>query len=220
MNGADRDLSERSEGKRGSATRRMRTATRLSLAAAAVAVLPLTTACQTRIGEAASIGGQQIETSRLTAVTGRSEAVLAKTGQAVAADQKQTLQRAVLNLLVRDALLTKVGQEQGVTVTQDEVNRERANEAQQAGGDAALVQQSEQGGVSATDIDIVIRQQLLVSKLQAKVGSTDNTAFSNALTASAQKVGVRINPRFGSWDAKALSITGATPDLASAVTRR
>ncbi len=198
----------------------MRTATRLSLAAAAVAVLPLTTACQTRIGEAASVGGQQIETSQLTAVTGRSEAVLAKTGQAVAADQKQTLQRAVLNLLVRDALLTKVGQTQGVTVTQDEVNRERATEAQTAGGDAALVQQSEQGGVSATDIDIVIRQQLLVSKLQAKTGTTDTTAFSNALTASAQKIGVRINPRFGSWDAKSLSINGTTPDLASTVTKR
>jgi hypothetical protein len=199
---------------------KLRTASRLGLATVAVAVLPLTTACQTRIGEAASVAGKQIETSQLTAVTGRSEAALAKTGQTVAADQKDALQRAVLTLLVRDSLLTEVARENGISVTQNEINTERATEAQQAGGDSALVAQSEQSGVSATDIDIAIRYQLLLNKLAAKFGSADATALSNKLAASAQKVKVRVNPRFGSWDTKNLTIVGASPDLSSTVTKK
>jgi hypothetical protein len=199
---------------------KLRTASRLGLATVAVAVIPLTAACQTRIGEAASVAGHQIETSQLTAVTGRSEAVLAKTGQTVASDQRDALQRAVLTLLVRDSLLTELARLQGVSVSPAEINTERAREAQQAGGDSALVQQSEQSGVSATDIDIAIRYQLLLNKLATKFGSADATALSNKLAASAQQVKVRINPRFGSWDPKNLTIVGASDDLASTLTRK
>ena len=193
---------------------------RAGIAALAVAALPLTTACQTRIGLAASVGSKQIETSQLTAVTARSSAALASSGQAVPASQQPDLVRGVLNLLVRDALLEQIGKARGIVVTPSDLAAERASEARQAGGDKALVQQSEQGGVSAQDLNIVVREKLLINKLQSKFGSSDSTAFANALTSAAQKINVRVNPRFGQWDAKNLTIVGAPNDLASTVTKK
>jgi hypothetical protein len=199
---------------------KLRRISRVGLAGLAVAALPLATACQTRIGAAADVGDQQIETSQVTAVAGRSAAALARSGSPVPEAQHATLQRGVLNLLVRDALLGQIGKARGITVSDREINAERAAEAQQAGGDAALVSQSEQGGVSATDIGIVIREKLLIQKLQNKFGSSDTTAFSNALTDAAKKVPVRINPRFGSWNTKTLTIEGAPNTLSSTITRK
>ncbi len=192
---------------------------RLALAGAALVALPLTTACENRIGLAASVGSSRIETSTLTSVTDRSAAALASTGTTVPAGQEATLQRGVLNLLVREALLDEVAKAQDITVTPAELAKERASEAQQAGGEKALVTQSEQGGVSEQDLDLVVREKLLISKLQAKFGSSDDTAFANALTAAAAKINVRVNPRFGSWDTKTLSIVGASNDLSSTVTK-
>jgi hypothetical protein len=193
---------------------------RSGIAALAVAALMLTTACQTRIGLAASVGSKQIETSQLTAVTSRSAAALASSGQTVPANQQPDLVRGVLNLLVRDALLEQIGKARGLTVTAGDLSAERASEARQAGGEQALITQSEQGGVSAQDLDIVVREKLLINKLQSKFGSSDSTAFANALTSAAQKIRVRINPRFGAWDAKNLTIVGAPSDLASTVTKK
>jgi hypothetical protein len=82
---------------------------RAAIAGIALIALPLTTGCQTRIGLAASVGNQQIDTTELTSVTARSSAALAATGQAVPANQQSALQRGVLNLLVRDALLEEIG---------------------------------------------------------------------------------------------------------------
>jgi hypothetical protein len=193
---------------------------RTGIAALALVAIPAVTSCENRIGLAASVGSQRIETSQLTSVTTRSAAALAATGQTVPANQESALTRGVLNLLVRDALLEEIGKAQGINVTPNDLAAERASEARQAGGDQALVTQSEQGGVSASDLGIVIREKLLINKLQSKFGASDSTEFANKLTAAAQKIRVRVNPRFGQWDAKNLSISGAPNDLSSTVTKK
>ena len=193
---------------------------RTGIAALALVAVPAVTSCQTRIGLAASVGSKQIETSQLTAVNARSAAALAATGQAVPANQQTALTRGVLNLLVRDVLLEEIGKAEGITASPSDLASERASEARQAGGDAALITQSEQGGVAAADLDIVVREKLLITKLQSKFGNSDSTAFANALVAAAQKIKVRVNPRFGQWDAKNLTIVGAPNALSSTVTKK
>ncbi len=207
-------------GKNGGRSRRFGSVARLGLAGAVLLALPLTTACQTRIGLAASVGEQQIDTSELTSVTDRSAAALASTGTSVPAGQEATLQRGVLNLLVREALLEEMGKQRGISVSDSELTAERAAEAKAAGGEKALIATSEQGGVSAQDLDLVVREKVLITKLQAKFGSSDSDAFSAALTSAAQKINVRVNPRFGTWDAKTLTIVGAPNDLSSTTTSK
>jgi hypothetical protein len=193
---------------------------RVAVAGLALAALPLATSCENRIGLAASVGSARIETADLTAVTARSAAALAATGQTVPANQAAALQRGVLNLLVRDALLEEIGKANGISASASELATERASEAQQAGGESALITQSEQGGVSAADLNVVVREKLLITKLQSKFGSSDSTAFAKSLTTAAQKIPVNVNPRFGQWDAKNLTIVGAPNDLSSTVTTK
>jgi hypothetical protein len=197
----------------------VRAISRLALAGAALVALPLTTACQTRIGLAASVSKQQIETSRMTAFADRSATVLAANGNAVPASDEAKLQLGVLNLLVRAALIDQIAKDEGVTVSPAEVATERAAEAKAAGGEKALITTSEQGGVAAADMDLTVREAALINKLQAKFGG-DATSSGNKLTAAAQKIGVRINPRFGTWDSKTLAIGGAVNDLSSTVTKK
>jgi hypothetical protein len=197
----------------------VRAISRLALAGAALVALPLTTACQTRIGLAASVGKQSIETSNVTAFADRSATVLAANGNAVPASDEAKLQVGVINLLVRAALVEQIAKNEGITVTSTEVATERAAEAKAAGGEQALIKTSEQGGVAAADLDLTVREKVLIDKLQTKFGG-DATAASNKLTAAAGKVGVRINPRFGTWDPKNLAIGGAVNDLSSTVTKK
>jgi hypothetical protein len=197
----------------------LRRISRLALAGAALVALPLTTACQSRIGLAASVGSKQIETSQMTAFADRSAKVLAANGNVVPASDESKLQLGVLNLLVRAALVEQIAKNEGVTASSDEVATERAAEATQAGSEAALIKTSEQGGVSAADLDLTVREKVLITKLQAKFGG-DATAAGAKLTAAAGKVNVRVNPRFGSWDKKTLGIVGAANDLSSTVTKK
>ena len=97
---------------------------------------------------------------------------------------------------------------------------ERTAEAKQAGSDKALIAASAQGGLSATDLPLVIERKVLIPKLQSKFGTTDDTAFTKALTVAASKIRVSVNPRFGQWDSKTLTIVGAPNDLSSPVTSK
>lgn len=193
---------------------------RLGIAGAAVAALPLTTGCQTRIGEAASVGSHQIATSQLTSVTERSVAAAAASGNPVPANQAGQVQRNVLNLLVQVVLLRDVGAARGLTVSQSDLNAERATEATAAGGDAALVKQLAASGLSATDIPLLVERSVIITKLQAAFRATDTAAFTKDLTAAAKQIKIRINPRFGSWAPKTLTIVGAANTLSSTVTKK
>jgi hypothetical protein len=198
---------------------KLRAISRLALAGAALLALPLTTACQSRIGLAASVGSKQIETSQMTSFAGRSARVLAANGNAVPDSDEAKLQLGVLNLLVRAALVEQIAKNEGVTVTSSEIAKERSAEATTAGSEAALIKTSEQGGVSASDLDLTVREKVLITKLQTKFGG-DETASGAKLTAAADKINVRVNPRFGSWDKKTLGIVGAANDLSSTVTKK
>ena len=197
----------------------VRTLGKLSLAGAALLVLPLTTACQPRIGIAADVGNTQIQTSKMTSFADRSARVLAANGNAVPSSDEAKLQLGVLNLLVRAALVDQIAKNEGITVSSTEIAAERAKEAASAGGEAALIKTSEQGGVSASDLGLTVRETALISKLQTKFGGTETTAEAK-LTAAAGRVNVRVNPRFGSWDKKSLGIVGAPNDLSSTVTKK
>jgi len=193
---------------------------RLGLVGAALVALPLTTACQTNIGTAADVGHQQITTAYLTQVTQRSFAAAAATHNAVPPAQQAEVQRNVLNLLVQVDLLREIAVMQAVSASAADLATERAAEAKAAGGDAALITQSEQGGLSAQDLPLVIERKVLITKLESKFGTTDANTFTKDLTEAAAKVKVRVNPRFGAWDPKTLTIVGAPNDLSSTVTSK
>ncbi|MEV5317225.1 SurA N-terminal domain-containing protein [Streptomyces sp. NPDC052687] len=186
--------------------RRRRTALLLS---AAIAAAPLLTACgnDARPGAAAVVGDQRITVAQLE---NRVDEVRAAQRSAVA-DEAQYAQaiaktgrltRDTLHGMVLDKVLHQAARDAGVTVSRKEVQEMRSGLEQQVGGAKALeTAWLQQYSVAPERLDENLRLQLEAQKLAAKLGTdTSRPAFWKALSETSQKLGVDLNPRYGSWD--------------------
>ncbi|MFF0163260.1 SurA N-terminal domain-containing protein [Streptomyces sp. NPDC005263] len=198
--------------------RRRRTALLLS---AAIAAAPLLTACgnDAHPGAAAVVGDQRITVAQLenrvsevrdaqrAAVPDEAQyqQVIAKTG---------TLARDTLHTMVLDQVLHRAADDAGVTVSRKEIQQMRAGLEQQTGGAQALeTAWLQQYGIAPERLDENLRLQLEAQKLAAKLGTdTRDPAFWSVLTKASKKLGVDLNPRYGTWDVeKSSRVDAKTP---------
>ncbi|MCL7380693.1 SurA N-terminal domain-containing protein [Streptomyces sp. 35G-GA-8] len=189
--------------------RRRRTA--LSVSVALLAAAPLLTACgnEAHPGAAAVVGGQRIEVSALQAQVRdvreaqrsapEAEQLIKNTGQ---------LNQAKLNSMIFDRVLEKAADNAGVTISRKEIQTTRQQAAAQSGGEeqfAAMLLQ--QGALSADQIESAIRREVLLTKLAVALGANTTTPQGQQtvlaeLTKTSEKLGIDVNPRYGSWDNK------------------
>ena len=186
--------------------RRRRTALLLS---AALATAPLLTACgnDAHPGAAAVVGGDRITVSQLE---NRVNEVRAAQRAAITDDTQYQqaiahsggLTRDTLHSMVLDRVLHRAAPDAGVTVSRNEVQRLRASFEAQAGGAKALETiWLQQYGVAPEQLDANLRSQVEAQKLGATLGTdTSRPAFWKALSDASKKLGVELNPRYGSWD--------------------
>lgn len=199
---------------------------RTAVSIAAVALLlaaPALTACGSsgpdRTGAAAVVGDQRITVAELQARVNQVRTAQAKSPQSaqlVAASGKLSTQ--TLNMLVQDMVIQRAASDAGVTVTDDEAQQDHATALQQFGGneqalDATLLQQY---GVAPSQADEFFRTNALVGKLITSLGfqpgsDGGQTAVIDTLTKTAGKLGVTINPRYGTWNSKK-AVIGDTSD--------
>jgi outer membrane murein-binding lipoprotein Lpp len=186
--------------------RRRRTALLLS---AAIAAAPLLTACgnDAHPGAAAVVGGQRITVAQLENRVGevreaqraavpdeaQYQQVIAKTG---------TLSRDTLHNMILDRVLHRAAQDAGVSVSRKEIQVMRSGLEEQTGGPKALeTAWLQEYGIAPERLDENLRLQLEAQKLAAKLGTdTADAAFWNALSEASKKLGVDLNPRYGTWD--------------------
>jgi hypothetical protein len=198
----------------------VRRRTAVSTAAAVVLLLasPALTACGSsgpgRTGAAAVVGDQRISVSSLQAKVNavRAEQAGSPQGDQMIA-QSGKLSTQTLNLLVVSAVVEKAAQDAGVSASGDEVAQQHDMALQQAGGnqkalDALLLQQY---GFGTAEADTFFRTNVLVGKLIVSLGyqpgsDGGNTALNAALAKTAKKLGVTVNPRYGTWDPKNVGI--------------
>ncbi|MEV5340686.1 SurA N-terminal domain-containing protein [Streptomyces sp. NPDC052676] len=198
--------------------RRRRTALLLS---AAIAAAPLLTACgnDARPGAAAVVGDQRITVAqlenRVDEVRAAQRAAVADEAQYAQAIAKTgSLTRDTLHGMVLDRVLHQAARDAGVTVTRKEVQEMRSGLEQQVGGAKALeAAWLQQYGVAPARLDENLRLQLEAQKLAAKLGTdTSRPEFWKALSETSKKLGVDLNPRYGSWDVeKSSRVDAKTP---------
>ena len=134
------------------------------------------------------------------------------------ADASLTTQ--TLNWLVVSELLEQVAIDNAVVVTQGDIDRERANEVQSAGSEAALKDAYLKQQVAPEQINDRIRFALLAQKIAAKIapGQTSDaatTALITTVVAKSNAVDQKVNPRYGSWDSTNLQISTTSPALST-----
>ncbi|MEU1514389.1 SurA N-terminal domain-containing protein [Streptomyces sp. NPDC005811] len=198
--------------------RRRRTAFLLS---AAIMAAPLLTACgnDAHPGAAAVVGGQRITVAqlenRVNEVREAQRAAVPDEAQyAQVLAQTSTLTRDTLHGMVLDEVLDRAAEDAGITVSRREVQQVRAGLEQQAGGAQGLeTSWLQQYGVAPERLDDNLRLQLEAQKLATQLGTTtSDPAFWSALSVTSKELGVDVNPRYGTWDAKKVSrVDAKTP---------
>ncbi|MEI5099506.1 SurA N-terminal domain-containing protein [Streptomyces sp. PmtG] len=197
--------------------------TALLLSAAAVAAAPFLTACgnDARPGAAAVVGGDRITVAQLEHRVNevrsaqraalpdqrQYEQVIAKTGG---------LTRGTLHAMVFDRVLHRAAKDAGVTVTRKEIQTARAAQQRQAGGRKALeAAYLQQYNIPPERLDASIRTDIEAQKLAAGLGGDPKSkavqdAFWATLTKSSKKLDIKLNPRYGTWDAAQNKLTAKT----------
>ncbi|MZD09036.1 hypothetical protein GTW43_28740 [Streptomyces sp. SID5785] len=213
--------------------RRTSRRTALVLSAAALAAVPVLTACgnEAHPGAAAVVGGQRITVSQLDArVTEVRDAQQAATQDQ--AQYKQAVQasgplaRNTLNAMVRTRVLHRAATDAGVTVTRAETQSMRSAYEKRAGGaeqlETAFLQQY---GIPPQRLTEAMRTEVEAGKLMEAIGADPQTsagkaAFAKALVNASKELNVTLNPRYGTWDARLNSRTDAKTPWLNQVTKQ
>lgn len=200
----------------------VRRRTAVTIAAAALLLAsPALTACGSgpaQPGAAAVVGGQRITVSTLQDKVNEVRAAQAASPQAqqlLSASGKLSTQ--TLSMLVQNTVIERAAADAGVTVSDGEVQQQHAAALEQFSGseqalDAALLQQYD---IVPSGADSFFRTNALVGKLIMSLGfqpgsDGGQTAVVDAISKTADKMGVKVNPRYGAWDPKKAIIGDAT----------
>lgn len=201
----------------------IRRRTAVSIAAAALlAASPALTACGSgpaHPGAAAVIGDSKITVSTLQSQVNEVRSAQAKSPQAAqSAANSAKLSSQTLSMLVQNEVIDRAAADAGVTVSDNEVQQAHAQALQQAGGSEAQLEGAllTQYNIVPSGIDAFLRTNVEVGKLIQSLGfqpgsDNGNSAVLAAITKTAKSIGVHVNPRYGTWDAKK-AVIGATSD--------
>ncbi|MGW6709689.1 SurA N-terminal domain-containing protein [Streptomyces sp. NPDC054956] len=187
--------------------------TALSVSAVLLLAAPLLSACsgEARPGTAAVVGGERITTSAVQAqvkdvrtAQNRSE----HSAELIAAIPQ--LDRVKLSSMIQSRILDRMAEDAGITVTTKELETEREAYDQNNGGakafEAAVLQKA---AMAPDQIERWVRDQVLFTKLNAKYGEGK---LAEPASKAAAKLGIEVNPRYGSWDPQRVTLgDGETP---------
>jgi hypothetical protein len=180
---------------------------RTAAVASALAALVAVTACgPVHTGAAATVGHTRISVAQVRAAT---KASLAASG--TSADTPEA-ERAALNTLISNDMLSDAAAAKNVTVSEGDVQdllvRLRAAYGSDEGAAAQL-------GVPVASLHDFLHQGLFKYRVEQSVapGQTDPTALLAALTnyeiTLAKQRGVTVSPRYGAWDPAQLGVVAA-----------
>jgi len=194
---------------------RRRTSLSLSAAAAVLVAAPLLTACgsDAHPGAAAVVDGERITVSQVQSKVRAVRDAQRATGEG---DQlvknTEQLTRGTLSTLVFQRVLERAAEDAGVTVTRGDVQRAREDAERSVGGaDELRSMMLRQRAVAPDEIDDAVRAQLLVQRLAGKLGVDVQTPqgqqrMTEALAEASRELDVTVNPRYGTWDDRQITL--------------
>lgn len=177
----------------------------LVLSTMAVSML-LLTGCSSQAGNAAVVGDQVISEREFSEVVSESIAVI----EQVDGDTSAATAGAI-TWMVRALIMDAIAAENGITVTDAEVDQILDEAVAQVGLEELAVGLAQQG-IPPSRQEQYARSFLLQTKISA-ILADDMTAFTEAIVAYSEQLGVTVSPRFGAWDVAAASVVGGPDDL-------
>ncbi|MEY9843828.1 hypothetical protein ABH940_000892 [Streptacidiphilus sp. BW17] len=166
-------------------------------------------------GSAAVVGGQRISVATVQDQVNAFRAAAPAQGQPATAGQGQVygqdspgVPTAVLQFLIQSQVVQSALNAKGLSVSASEVTAVESQNAAQLGGSAQLSSAFVAGtGLPPSDLDAYFRTVVGETKLVQATGVSQATKqeydadVAKALDAQVAKIGLDVNPRYGSWDA-------------------
>lgn len=191
---------------------------RLALAAAALtaSVAILSGCANQEAGSAATFTDGRISESTLQ--TAVAEILTAK-GQSTSTTDAALLQQT-LGRLITQRLVGELAAQEGIEISQGQLDELRVRYAAQVGGEDAFEDVFLQENVAPSQIESVLRLQLQAQELGYVLnprGSAEEQGLAvfQQVSAYSDEVDTTVSPRFGTWDPVALSLGPVPNDLST-----
>lgn len=182
-------------------------------AAAAVLLLSGCGSSPVRAGAAAVVGQDRITTQQFTQQVDQG---LADPGASQLAADRVGYQRTLLGRIIDAQVLEQAAKDRGVTVTPGQVDAQYSRLEQANGGPDGLLAAAGAQGYSPAEVRRQARlaalQQALVAKLAPGASPQQaNAAITDLARRTADRLHIKVNPRYGTWDPQQLTVVEATP---------
>jgi hypothetical protein len=186
----------------------------LALAALLAGGLLISGCSAPQAGAAATIGDSRISEQQLTTQV---QAVLAAQRQPVDTPS-QALTSKTLGRMITLDLVQRLAVQNGIVISQGDIDQELAAYDQQVGGRDGVIKAFAEQDVAPSQIESLVRMNLEAQALGVKLdpkGTADSQgkAVFSAINVLSDEIGVTSSPRFGAWDALALSVGPSPNDL-------
>lgn len=191
---------------------------RLALAAAALtaSVAILSGCANQEAGSAATFSDGRISESTLQAAVAE---ILTAKGQATSTPDAALLQQT-LGRLITQRLVDDLATQEGIEISQGQLDELIVRYAAQVGSRAALDDVFLQENVAPSQIESVLRLQLQAQELGYVLnprGSAEEQGLAvfQQVSAYSEEVDTTVSPRFGTWDPVGLSLGPVPNDLST-----
>lgn len=191
---------------------------RFALAAAALtaSVVILSGCANQEAGSAATFTDGRISESTLQAAVAE---ILTAKGQSTSTPDAALLQQT-LGRLITQRLVDELAAQEGIEISQGQLDELRVRYAAQVGGEDAFEDVFLQENVAPSQIESVLRLQLQAQELGYVLnprGSAEEQGLAvfQQVSAYSEEVDTTVSPRFGTWDPVALSLGPVPNDLAT-----
>jgi len=185
------------------------------LAVLTIASALLLTGCS-QTNEAATVGDFKISQTDLQASI---DAVIAERAK-VDSSQMQletgdALNRGQLRFKIFMHTFDEIAKELKFEVTSSQIEAKKATIIESVGGAAELPKNLVNAAIAQEDIDAYVRAIVISDQITAALSASGVAEAELAgklgelLTAKAKELGVKVNPRYGSWDAEAGDVVAA-----------
>ena len=181
-----------------------------------VAALVLTGCSQAN--SAASVGDTKIKLSELqTQVDSILEERKTVDTSQMQLETGEALTRSQLSYMISNLIIQELAKSEKIQISASDLEAYKAEIFANIGGEANLPNILVNASIPASGLEEVLRRDLILRKLSERETaagtdqSTANQKIQTLVTDMANKLKVTVNPRYGTWDAKSLTIVASEP---------
>ena len=129
----------------------------------------------------------------------------------------EALTRSQLSYMISNVIIAELAKDQKIEITASELESYKAQIFANIGGEANLPSVLVNASIPSSGLDDVLRRDLVLRKISEKetaAGADEasvNEKIQALVTEKANALKVTVNPRYGTWDAKTLTVVAAEP---------